>query len=344
MRGTLSDLKKALLSDDWPAFVLIAGEDTEAASRALAAIEAALPEEDRLTGLERFGTDVPVNRVLDAVRTAPLLGGRRIVVVSGVDWASAGGDEEAQAALTGYLQKPAGTNLLVLVAPKADRRLAVVKAAEARGLVLDCVLPKEREMSGWLAERGRERGLALDPRAAQLLADAVGTDTGLGARELDKLALLAFRDGPKPPAAVDAALVEEALGPTRAAGAFALEDALLAGRADAALDVLARHLAGADAGAPLMLLGRLSSVVRRLSLAAGVVGRGGSEQDVQQALGGHPFVAQKYTQAARRVGARAERALAACVTADGMLKSGRDPRAALTGIVLSLTTAPGRTP
>lgn len=338
MKGGLTDLKKRLAGEDWPGVLVVTGEDGEAATRALELVVAALPEEDRLTGIERFA-GAPAPRVLDAARTAPLLGGRRIVIVTDVDWLGAGGDEKAQEALAAYAERPPGHALLVIVTTKADGRLGVVKKIEKAGFLLDCPLPKEREMPAWLADRARERGLALEPQAAQALADAVGTETAVAARELDKLALLAHADGRPSPVPVDAALVEEALGPARAAGAFQLEDALLAGRAPEALEALGRHLAGSDSGVPLMLLGRIASVVRRLSLAAGVVGRGGGDREVQEALGGHPFVAQKYAQAARRVGARAERALAACVVADGMLKSGRDPRAALTRVVLALAAS-----
>ncbi len=340
MKGTLQQLEKALAGDAWPAVVVVTGEDADAHGRVLEKVVAAIPDEERAAAIERM-TDAPPARVFDAARTAPLFGGRRLVVVSNVDWLGAGGDEGAQKDLAQYLDRPPGHATLVILSPKADRRLGVVKLLEEKAFFIDCPLPKEREMAGWLAERARERGLGLAPPAAQLLADAVGTDTGLGARELDKLALLVDAgealSGTRKGAAVGAELVEQALGPSRAAGAFALEDALLAGRGPAALDLLDRHLAGADGGAPLMLLGRMAAVVRRLAIAAGVVGRGGGEADVQKALGGHPFVAQKYAQAARRVGARADRAMAACVVADGMLKSGRDPHAALTRIVLALT-------
>lgn len=346
MRGSFPDLKRLLAGAVWPPVVLLCGEDSEARERGLAAVIAALPEEERGTAVERFA-GAPVLRVLDAARTAPLLGGRRIVIASGIDWLEAGGDETAQQELLRFLAHAPEHALLILISPKADRRIKLMKSIEERGFVLDCPLPKEREMAGWIGARAQERGFELAPRAAQLLADAIGTDTGLAARELDKLALIAEHgEGRKPPT-VDLALVEEALGPHRVPGAFALEDALLGGRGAEALEALDRHLDANDSGIPLALLGRMSAIVRRLSLAAEIVERGGGEQDVQETLGAHPFVAQKYTQAARRIGPRSERALAACVAADGMLKSGRDPRAALVRVVLALAApshASGRHP
>jgi len=341
----LPDLKAALASATWPAVVVVCGDDDEAKERALRMILAAVPEEDRATGIERFecGDDdaAALGRALDAARTAPLLGGRRVVIVAGGGYLGAGGDEDAQRLLERYVEHAPEHALLALATQKMDGRLGIAKKIGQKGLILECTQPKERDMPRWLGERASERGLRLSPRAVQLLADACGADTSLAARELDKLALLADGAG-RGKTEVDESLVELALGPTRVAGAFALEDALLNGQAAAALEALDRHLAGADAGAPLALLGRMAAIVRRLALAAGAVGRGGGENDVQSALGCHPFIAQKYERAARRIGPRADRALAACVVADGMLKSGRDPRAALTRVVLSLAATARR--
>ncbi len=336
MRGTLGDLVASLAGESWPPVVVVAGADQDGRERAMRVLVNAVPEEDRAASVQRVPA-APFARALDAARTAPLFGARRVVIATGCDWLVAGGDETAQRELTRYLENAPANSVLVLAATRVDRRLAPVKAVEERGFLLECSPPQERDMPHWIAERGRDNGLVLSAEAAQLLADAVGTDTGLASRELEKLALLVERPGRGPQTPVSSELLESSLGPTRVAGAFALEDALLAGRTVDALEALDRQMAGADAGTPLALLGRCAAILRRLSLAAGVVARGGGEQDVQRTLGGHPFVAQKYTHAARRLGRRAENALAACVVADGMLKSGRDPRAALEGVILALT-------
>lgn len=335
MRGALGDLLEALAGEQWPPVLVVTGEDQDGRERAIQAVVRAVPEEDRATTVERL-SGRPVAQVLDAARTAPLWGDRRVVIVTDCEWLVPTADAGAQEDLTEYVRRAPRHALLALEAIKVDRRLTVVKAIEEHGFLLECAAPRERDMPFWLTERSRESGLALTAEAAQVLADAVGTDTGLAAREVDKLVLLAGERPARGFAPVDAELVEQSLGPARAAGAFALEDAILGGRGPAALETMDRRLAGADAGTPLILLGRLAAVVRRLSIAAGVLGRGGGEQEVQQALGGHPFVAHKYAVAARGLGSRTERAMAACVVADGMLKSGRNPRAALTKVVLAL--------
>lgn len=326
-----SEFRRTLAAGKIPAVVLLVGSDEAAKQRVLAALIAALPDSDLPGAVERFQA-APLARVLDACRTVPLLGGRCLVMAR--DQAELGGAGEASARqeLQTYVEAPADHAVLVLVMEKVDGRLAVVKAVQQKAVVVDCEPPGEREMPAWIQARGKELAISMTAAACQALADAVGTETALAEGELQKLRLLPRADG-RP---LEPSDVEQALGPSRVVGAFALEDALLGGDAAGALEALDRHLGGTDSAAPLALLGRLAAIVRRLSIAAAVVARGGNEQQLRETLGVHPFVAAKYARAAARLGSRCERALVACVGADLALKSGGAPRAALAAIVVAL--------
>ena len=329
-----SALERELAAGRWPPVVLVVGEDEVAARRAVDALIMALPEDERLTGVDRL-SEAPLVRALDAARTRTLLGGRRVVVSVEPQGLAAGGSggSEAQEALEQFLERPPAHATLVFVVEKADRRLKAIKRLEEVGLVVDAPLPKEREMPSWVAARAAERGLKLTQPAARALADAVGTNTAVAERELDKLALVSGGAGAAAGKGIGVDTVEEMLGPGRAVGAFALEDALLGGDAAGAVEILGRRLVGADSGTPLVLLGQLASIARRLAAAHDVVGRGGGADEVREALGCHPFTAGKYAQAARKVGARAGDAMAACVAADGRLKTGGDAWQALANVV-----------
>ncbi len=329
MTGPRQALRDALKQERWPSVLLIGGEDAALCQELIGLVIGALGEEERATGIDRFDAQ-PMARVLDAARTRPLLGGRRVVIAREPE-GFGGASDPARELLIAYLEAPPDHALLVLVLSKIDKRLKVVKAIARDGLVLECTRPREREMSRWVALRAQEAGLRLTGDAIQLIADAVGTDTGLAQREIEKLALIA--DFSRKMAASD---IEQLLSPGRAVGAFALEDALLAGRLRQAIEALDRHMTGASHGAPLALLGRLASICRRLVSAGAVLDNGGGEHDVREALDCHPFVAKKYAQAARRRAHYAQAGLAACVAADGMLKSGGDPREALGRVLLAL--------
>lgn len=328
-----SALPKELVAGRWPPVLLVTGEDGVAVRRTIDALVGALPEEERLTGVDRFD-QAPLARVLDAARTRTLLGGRRLVIAIEPQGLAGGG--EAAEPLLHYLERPPAHATLVLVVSRTDRRLKAFKRLEQVGVVVDCPLPKERDMPGWIAARASERGIRLSTPAARALADAVGTSTSAADRELDKLSLVA--DPAHAGKGIGVETVEELLAPGRAVGAFALEDALLAGNAAQAVEILGRRLRGADSGTPLVLLGQLAGISRRLAVAHDVVGRGGSADAVREALSCHPFTAGKYAEAARKVGGCAATALAACVAADGRLKSGGDPWQALSGIVQAFAT------
>jgi DNA polymerase-3 subunit delta len=338
MSRVRDDLTKALEGPSLPAVVLIAGTDAEMRHEALKGILGRLDDDQRATGVDRF-EQAPIHRVLDAARTPSLLGGGRIVVA--VDPPGlVTSDEAAREALSAYLEAPAPETMLVLVVDKLDRRLKLVKQIEKAGLIVPCEPPREREMPAWIASRAQRLGLRLAPDAIQLLADAVGTDTGLAVRELEKIALVAVDGGLGRGSVVRAADAEPLLAPSKSVGAFALEDALLGGRTDQALDALERHLVGREAAAPLALLARLATISRRLILAADALDSGGDPEAVRAALGCHPFVAKKYASAARDGGRRrGERGLAACVAADARLKSGDQPYPALTRVVMTLAPA-----
>ena len=338
METTFEDLKKQLSTGDWPSVLLIAGDDAEARTRALDFIVSQLPSSEQATSISRHA-EAALATILDDARTASLFGNRRIVIAVEPPGFEGAGESEKKA-WTEYLNAPGEQASLVLLKKKLDRRLAVTKAIVKRGALLVCERPKEREMPRWIEARAKARGLRIASAGIQLLADAVGTDTAVAAREIEKLKLLVADAESDDARGVDAQLVADALGPGRAVGAFELEDAMLNGRPTEALDALERMLIDGDGGLPLALLGRLASIARRLAGAHAVLATGGNERDVEAALKCHPFVAGKYHRAARRVGTRAARGLAACVSADVQLKSGRDPRHALAGVVLAMTAKP----
>lgn len=335
-------LARRLEAASWPSVVLLYGDDDETKRVLIARMIAAMPDDERDVGVERFAADA-LARALDVVRTRGLFGGRRLVIVNAVTWLQPKGSEEDVARLVAHLDHPPELGTLVLVADRVDRRLAIVKRIESEGFAVECAVPSERDMPAWIAERVAAKGLELPPRAIQAIADAVGTDAALAARAVDKLALLVpasgEQDGRRPK--LDLESVEFLLGPTRAVGAFALEDAVLASDAAKAVAALERHLGAESASVALPLLGRITSIARRLAVAEGVRSGGGGEDQVRARLGCHPFVAKKYFDAARGAGERGACGLAEAVRADRALKSGGDVRAALRAVVLAMTRREG---
>ncbi|MGH7614566.1 MAG: DNA polymerase III subunit delta [Gemmatimonadales bacterium] len=134
---------------------------------------------------QRTATDLDAEALHALLNTPPMLAERRAVVLRGVEQLRK--KSKPRDALLAYLERPSPATLLVLVqgdaeAPEADlTRLATTVFIER--------LPPERAVR-WVAHAAGERELTIEPGAAELLVEALGSDLGALRQELDKLAVL----------------------------------------------------------------------------------------------------------------------------------------------------------
>ncbi len=133
------------------------------------------------------GARAKPEEVEEAVRTVPMLGGRRLVVVERIDE----GDKKQTTALLDALTEVVKANIpsavLLVTATTVDRRRKFYKAVTKHGLAVECRPMWDRELRGWVVGEARRLGKALDPDAAHLLMDMVGNDLGKMHNELVKL-------------------------------------------------------------------------------------------------------------------------------------------------------------
>ena len=127
---------------------------------------------------------------------------------------------------------------------------------------------KPHEISGWIEQRLRSRGLAADREAVQLLADRVEGNLLAAAQEVDKLVLLA--DDTR----LDAARMQELVADAARFDVFRLIDAALNGQPAQ----VARMLAGlrAEGVAVPALMGMVVMELQRAAALARVEARGGN--------------------------------------------------------------------
>ncbi len=197
-----------------------------------------------------FAPDTPAAEILGALDTPSLLGGRRLVVVRDAQDLPKEGVE----ALTGYLEAPSPSAVLILVSSGRTKLEAAVKAA---GTVVSLDAPKGRRLVGWIRERGREHRLRVDDRAAWALTDSVGTEL----RDLDA-ALSQLSTALGVGATIGAAEVRKAFPRLADERVFAFQDGVGERRLPVAMTALRRLLEQGDE--PLMIFGALTSQVRRM--------------------------------------------------------------------------------
>jgi DNA polymerase III subunit delta len=132
--------------------------------------------------------------VVAACNAGTLLLGERLVLVTEVDGRRddrgrlAGGWKAADVdAVSEYLRAPAPGTVLCLVGEEVRKDSPIARACAKAGDVLVWEVDK-RGLSGWVAERFRERGVTIERDACGVLVEIVGEDKLSLALEIDKLA------------------------------------------------------------------------------------------------------------------------------------------------------------
>jgi DNA polymerase-3 subunit delta len=341
--ASLAELEAGLAAGRRPPLCVLAGDDEHALGRALALLKGLVDPDLAAFNLQELSDrKVSLEELLDAARTAPMLGGPRVVVLSDLSDLKAPSKGDLESMLGSFVADPPPDAAVVVVARKLDRRLALHKALVAAGTLLDFRRPAEWEMVGWIEDRARERDLHLAADAAEVLSRLVGTDTARAASELDKLAL--FRQDRAGKVGLED--LDAVVGPGRATGAFELDDALLARDADRAVSVLRRRLLAEGRRREVLplLLGQASRTLRNLLLGVDTASRGApGASALIEGFRMSPFVAKKVVGALSRYrGVDLGRALAAAHAADRASKSSSSAaEAALDRVVLRMTGAAG---
>jgi DNA polymerase-3 subunit delta len=147
------------------------------------------------------------------------------------------------------------------------------------------MMPRLKEMPGWIVnETKRQRG-QMEPAAASRLAEMVGEDTRVAAQEITKLLTYVNFARPVNAADVEAVSIVSAQGDV-----FALVDALGSGDGKKAQKVLHQLLDNEDSFA---LWGMVIRQFRLLLQTKEILEGRGNRFEVQKALGLHEFVAGK---------------------------------------------------
>jgi len=226
-------------------------------------------------------------------------------------------------------QIPAHCHLVLVNGAKPDARLRTTKAlkgvAEERSFNLPAVWDGAGQVE-LVSRTAREMGLAVEPAAAEALAEAIGSDSARLASELEKLSLYAGSGkAGGPGAAITAAAVAALIG-SHATSSLQVGDALLAGQSAEAIALVEQLL---EVNEPaLRIVAALSSQIRGWLWVSLLDAQG--EQDVAviaKAAGiGNPkriYVMRK--QIRGRPPGRFLRLLGQLLEVEASLKRGSDP-------------------
>lgn len=231
------------------------------------------------------------NDLNNAVGAMPFLAAQRLVVLENISKRYSG--LEGHKKFVAFLETvPPSTKLVILdleeVKEKEIPNHWMVKWAAKHPEIAEAkafLLPKQREMPGWIVAEAKRQGGSIEPGAAARLAEMTGEQTRQAAQEITKL--LTYVNYAHPIGLED---VEAVSIVTASADVFELVDALGLRDGRKAQKLLHRLLEDKDA---FELFGMVIRQFRLLTIAREVMDEGGTRDEAVAALGTHLFVAEK---------------------------------------------------
>ena len=251
-----------------------------------------------------------------ACSALPFLGDTRIVIYNDAlaQVKGALGKE-----IVGYLPDlPPTTHLIFVESRNLPKRHTVVAWAEKNnGKVMSFAVPKPRDLSRWLVQRTQKHGGIIEPRAAALLAQNLGSRLRLLDQEMQKLMLYSGEGN-----AITVEDVRTMVPYVQSADViFNMVDALGQRNVQNAALYLHRLLDTGDH--PLYVLTMIVRQFRLLIQTRWLIDQRNTVPDITSRLNLHPFVAQKlYSQALRFTPPQLRAAYALLLETDLGIKTG----------------------
>lgn len=239
-----------------------------------------------------YGLDTDAGTVASECRSYPMMAERRLVVL-----------KEAQSMktledLATYASDPMESTVLVILmhGASADKRRALYKNVQKKGVVLVSDVLRDYEMPQWITSFYKSRGLDIEPAAAALLAEYAGTDMSRIMLETEKMQ----KNLPEGTVRVNAADIEKNVGISRQFSIFELTKALSYMKAEKALKIAAYIGNGPKFMLLLATAPLYTHFYRILKYEAALLKNPAmSKADRAKLLGINPYFMEEYDVAAR---------------------------------------------
>ncbi len=194
----VSDIKKKIYK---PIYFLM-GEESFYIDEITTLLEKSiLPEEERSFNQSIFyGKDIEMGTLLDNSRRFPMMSNYNVVIVKeaqnmkGID----GLPSDQTDPFMLYLENPAKSTILVInyKGKSLDKRKKIYSCIDKNSVLFESKRIYDNKVGEWIIKQLKESGKTIDAKAAELMASHLGNDLSLVARELEKLVIVAPKNGP----------------------------------------------------------------------------------------------------------------------------------------------------
>jgi DNA polymerase-3 subunit delta len=265
-----------------PLYIFL-GEEFYLQERALLSIFETIDEAARIFNVGVFaigadsgsGSRITAAMAIDAARQLPMMSARRVVVVREFDKIK---EDEFELVL-GYLKHPSPTTTVVFQAVAADQRRKLTTALMKHCTFVEFGPLKDDEARRWAEGYAKLNEYRIEPRALDMLIKLAGTGLSRLVNEVEKLRSHAGGE------VITEAAVLELVPRSREHTSWQLWDAIIRRDSKRAMHLIERLLNDGDTGAPVMIVGSLASLFRRMLAGKELLDRGASFDDFTRAIG-----------------------------------------------------------
>ncbi len=264
--------------------------------------------------------------IVSACQTIPFASEKRLVQVNDVEKLKKSDAEEVIA----YLNDPASTTVLMLMAEKLAKNTRLYKAVAALGktAIIDSARPAKRNLTAHVRNMAPTHGVTLTDGAAAALVDLLGEDTVRIDNELKKIALSGSGNG-----AVTEEDIRRIVARETEAKPWDLTDALAARDLKRAISVRRRM----PSVTPYALLGMCIGRIRDLICVKSMSAHGASASQIAREINVPDWKMKMFFNWARGYQAHELRgALARALACDREMKSGANADAAFDEWMISV--------
>ncbi|MCL0092021.1 DNA polymerase III subunit delta [Dehalococcoidales bacterium] len=231
------------------------------------------------------GQQMSLDQLKAVCETAPFLGERRLVIISGLlerfepksSEKKTPNQKNEYKSLATYMSKLPDSTVLVLIDGRIKSSNPLFRELSTKAEVRSFPLLRDAKLRQWIQRQVTEEGGSISPQAVNLLAKLVGSNLWTMANEINKLVL--FTSGRR----IEEEDVKTVVSSAQEANVFAMLDAILESKAGLAEQLL--HQLLQRGATPAYLLVMLSRQVRMIVRVKELTNQGKPKVEIQDKLG-----------------------------------------------------------
>ncbi len=255
-----------------------------------------LIEESVLTPAERgfnqtmlYGRDITMGNIITQARRFPMMAERQVVIIKEFQQLPDLAKEESTKMLEAYIAQAQPSTVLVLAHKHKtlNKNSKLYKSIEKNATVVETKKLYDNQLPAWIQNYLKDQKYNIEPKAVQLLAEAVGADLGRMSGELDKLCLNVSPETP-----INEQMIEKFVGISKDYNVFELQNAIAQRDRSKAFKILAYWEANPKKQPLIPTIAMLFGYFVKLLLATQEKDK--SDQNLAKVLKINPYIVKDY--------------------------------------------------